>query len=166
MPLQRVWVRVHRRNSQYSVNSRAGVTLLELLVVLVLIGISGALVVPALRFSRTSLTTDANESPTAQRKSGLLPTPEIDGVLSNARRLALTRGEPVRLRVASDGVWAIAPLKGGETIQTGRVTEPLSWQPDLTIDAIGTCVLSANVVPHAGASAWDALACRWREAVR
>ena len=71
----------------------------------------------------------------------------------------------MRFRVASDGVWAIAPLNGGEAIENGRVTQALSWQPDLTIDAIGTCVLSANVVPRAGAAAWDALACRWREAL-
>ena len=140
--------------------ARRGTTLLELLVVLVLMAITSALVVPALRFP--SLSADDGGSRHTQQ-SGLIPTPEVDGVLSGARRLALKRGEPVRLRVATDGVWAIVPLHGGEPIQNGRVTQPLSWQPDLTIDAIGTCVLSASVVPLAGAAAWDALACRWRE---
>lgn len=140
-------------------------TLLELLVVLVLMAIATALVVPALRFPSTVLLPNDGASAESQRKSGLIPTPEVDGVLASARRLALKRGEPVRLRVASDGVWAIVPLSGGDAIQSGRVTEPLSWQPDLTVDAIGTCVLSADVVPRTGAGAWDALACRWREAV-
>ena len=144
---------------------RRGVTLLELLVVLVLMGIAAALVVPALRFPSNSLTADDGQFLARQQVSGLISTPEVDGVLANARRIALKRGEPVRLRVASDGVWAIAPLNGGNAIQNGRVTQPLSWQPDLTIDAIGTCVLSANVVPRTGASAWDALACRWRESL-
>lgn len=151
--------------SQRFGTQRRGVTLLELLVVLVLMAIASALVVPALRFPSASWATDDGGSLTGQRQSGLLPTPEVDGVLAGARRLALKRGEPVRLRVASDGVWAVVRLSGGEAIQNGRVTQRLSWQPDLTIDATGTCVLSASVVPRAGAAAWDALACRWREAL-
>lgn len=167
MRCQRSWdqaggrrVRWHRSGAR-----RCGVTLLELLVVLVLMAIASALVVPALRFPSTSLGIEDGASMSGQRRTGLIPTPEVDGVLANARRIALKRGEPVRLRVASDGVWAIAPLNGGEAIENGRVTQALSWQPDLTIDAIGTCVLSANVAPLAGAAAWDALACRWREAL-
>lgn len=158
------WASQRRQSQRYN-SVRRGVTLLELLVVLVLMAIATALVVPALRFPSASLATEAGGSLTGHWQSGLIPTPEVDGVLAGARRLALRRGEPVRLRVASDGVWAVAPLKGGEAIQTGRVTQALSWQPDLTIDAMGTCVLAPNVLPRAGAAAWDALACRWREAL-
>ncbi len=146
-------------------SARVGVTLLELLVVLVLMGIASALVVPALRFPAASMGSDDGGSLSRVQQSGLIATPEVDGVLANARRLALRRGEPVRFRVSTDGVWAIVALNGGEAIQNGRVAQPLSWQPDLTIDAVGTCVLSPNVVPRAGAAAWDALACRWREAL-
>ena len=147
------------------VASRGGVTLIELLVVLVLMSISAALVVPALRFPSTALSSVDGRTSNSQIKSGLIPTPEVDGVLAKTRQLALKRGEPVRLRVAADGVWAVVPLNGGDAIADGRVTQPLSWLPDLTVDAIGTCVLSANVIPRAGAAAWDALACRWREAL-
>lgn len=145
--------------------TRDGVTLLELLVVLVLMAITAGLVVPALRFPSTSLVSNGDQGVDGQPSVGLIATPEVDGVLATARRLALKRGEPIRLRVASDGVWAIAPVNGGGAIQNGRITQPLTWFPDLTIDAIGTCVLSSNVVPRAGARAWDALACRWREAL-
>lgn len=166
MRCQRSWNQGGRKRVRWhrSGATRRGVTLLELLVVLVLMAIASALVVPALRFPSTSLGSEDGASISGERQTGLIPTPEVDGVLANARRIALKRGEPVRLRVAPDGVWAIAPLNGGETIENGRVTQTLTWQPDLTIDAIGTCVLSANVAPRSGAAAWDALACRWREA--
>lgn len=137
--------------------------MLELLVVLVLMAIAGALVMPALRFPSASLSgNDAFAAGAEQR--GLIQSPEVDRVLAAARRFALKRGEPVRLRVAADGAWAIVRANGGESIENGRVTAPLAWLPDMTVDAMGTCVLSGDVVPRAGAAAWDALACRWREA--
>lgn len=146
---------------------RHGVTLLELLVVLVLMAIASALVLPAIRFPRSvaSLQGDDDERDVASASAkpfGLMSSPEVDEVLTQARRLAIKRGEPVRLRVATDGVWAIVSANNGEELESGRVAEALSWQPDITVDAMGTCMLQSSVVPRARAAAWDALACRWR----
>lgn len=146
---------------------RRGVTLLELLVVLVLMAIASALVLPAIRFPRSvaSLQDDGNEaesSATDRKPFGLMPSPEVDEVLTQARRLAIKRGEPVRLRVATDGVWAIVAASSGEALESGHVAGALSWQPDLTVDAVGTCMLQSSVAPRVNAATWDALACRWR----
>ncbi|MEO7363088.1 MAG: prepilin-type N-terminal cleavage/methylation domain-containing protein [Gemmatimonadaceae bacterium] len=144
---------------------RRGVTLLELLVVLVLMAIASALVLPAVRFPRAdTLEGDPTTPSSTSPLRALIQSPEVDGVLTQARRLAIKRGEPVRLRVATDGVWAIVSANTGESLESGRVAEKLSWQPDLTIDAVGTCMLEPMVVPRANAVAWDALACRWRGA--
>lgn len=146
---------------------RCGVTLLELLVVLVLMAISAALVLPALSAKSvdTSLSEDAVASATASNgQSFLAPDAVIGAILTNTRRLAVKRGEPMRLRVAQDGVWAVVPLKGGPAISDGRAPLPLLWFPDVVVDALGACVLSRLVVAPAGAHAWDALACRWRRA--
>ncbi|MEP6764606.1 MAG: prepilin-type N-terminal cleavage/methylation domain-containing protein [Gemmatimonadaceae bacterium] len=133
---------------------RSGVTLLELLVVLVLMSISAALVMPSLRLPKSLNVTDGTDGRV---------TTAVDVVMTNARRIAIKRGEPVRLRMAWDGVWAIVPAKGGEAIQTGRISESLPWIPDVTIDAMGICVLNDGVVPRANARSWDALGCRWQE---
>ncbi|MDQ6611028.1 MAG: prepilin-type N-terminal cleavage/methylation domain-containing protein [Gemmatimonadota bacterium] len=130
---------------------RAGVTLLELLVVLVLIAISATLVVPAMRLPQ-----DITKSSGTRDGS--------DAIITNARRIAIMRGEPVHLKVDADGVWAVVPLRGGDAIQAGRTSEPLRWHPDVNIDAIGVCALNDGVVPRDGVRAWDALACRWVEA--
>ena len=89
--------------------------------------------IPALRFPVGTLTSNDKLGPKYERLAGLIPTPEVDGVLATARRLALKRGEPVRFRVAADGVWAVVALNGGAAIQNGRITQPLSWQPDLEL---------------------------------
>lgn len=136
---------------------RRGVTLIELLVVLVLMAIGSALVVPAFRVPASGDAAD----PIA---AGLMPSPDVDGIIATARQRALERGEPVRLRVGPDGVWVIVSARSGDAIANGRAGEHPSWEPDMTIDATGTCVLSERVQPRAGARSWDALSCRWRPA--
>ena len=131
---------------------RHGVTMLELLVVLVLMAISAALVVPALR-PRTEMALALPDG---------LPPSALDAVIADARRLAVKRGQPLHLRVANDGVWAVAPEAGGGVIRDGRVSGALSWIPDITVDAMGVCALYGGVVPPQSATAWDALQCRWR----
>lgn len=142
---------------------RRGVTLLELLVVLVLMAIASAVVLPAFRTSNAdALVGVLNDSDSGVAASGLIATPDVDDVLTKARRIAIKRGEPVRVRVAGDGVWAIVSANGGEPIENGRVPKAVSWTPDLTVDAIGNCLLQPASVPIQQAIAWDALACRWR----
>lgn len=148
---------------------RRGVTLFELLVVLVLMTISAALVWPAISSVPDRLVDSEAQDPAdvLQRQAGQatpLPDAAVDPVLTSARRAAIKRGEPVRVRVERDGVWAIVSVKGGLAIETGRVAMELAWLPDVVVDALGTCLLSPNVSRPAGAQSWDALACRWRGA--
>lgn len=124
---------------------RSGVTLLELLVVLVILGVTAMLVVPAVLPARAPDTDPARE------------------LVTSARRTALTRGAPVRLRLESDGNWTVAAQQDGAIIDTGRVAggaTPL----DLGIDARGTCMPVASGATAKGGSlgglSFDPLACR------
>lgn len=150
-----------------------GATLLELLVVLVLMAIASSLVFPAFRNPVALPTADdsSDDIEASGQKShygdavgavAVMRTPDVDVIITTARRHALARGEPVRLRAASDGVWAIVSANSGAAIATGRLESPPSWPADLTVDAMGSCALSVQVAPLAGATAWDALRCRWR----
>jgi prepilin-type N-terminal cleavage/methylation domain-containing protein len=140
------------RSVHAALGVRRGVTLVELLVVLVLMAISAALVVPSLRPRSGDASLDVDGHPVSP----------VDAVLTEARRLAIKRGEPLHLRVASDGVWAIAPLAGGTAIRDGRLPNALDWLPDVLIDAMGVCALASGTVAPQFATAWDALQCRWR----
>lgn len=125
-----------------------GVTLLELLVVLALMSLAAVLAMPAM-----------------QR---LLPGSEVGArapetqILVDARRHAVRRGEPLRLRVEPDGAWALVAVHGGAIVDGGRVPDRLAWFPDLRIDAMGGCALSSSVAPPEGVESWDPLQCEWR----
>lgn len=124
---------------------RRGVTLLELLVVLTLMGAAAALVAPAIGLW-----------PSAGASS---PEAAVNAVLTSARRQAIRRAEPLRVRVAADGVWALVSQRDGLVIDSGRVTrndvEP-SATIDVLIDALGSCMPPAGQVSDA---ALDALTC-------
>ncbi len=114
---------------------RRGVTLLELLVVLLLLGITAALVLPALA-PRLALRPGNDDA-----RSALVAT---------SRRLAIRRGESLRLRLDADGVWALVAKGDGAVVDTGRL--PTRGREEalapmlLTIDALGSCIPSATHV--------------------
>ncbi|MEO7521223.1 MAG: prepilin-type N-terminal cleavage/methylation domain-containing protein [Gemmatimonas sp.] len=135
------------------VRARRGVTLLELLVVLVLMGVSAAVVLPVLEPPRQARSDDET------------------AVIAAARHAAIRRGEPVRLRIEKDGVWALVSLREGNTIGSGRVpldnahrSSERSGTVDLRIDAMGTCVPSAISVGNADVASalFDPLRCRFK----
>ena len=123
---------------------RRGVTLLELLVVLVLMGIAAAGVAPALR------------PPLASRAGDGRGPADVDELIATARRTAIRRGEPLRLRVATDGVWALVAFRDGTLLSGGRLaaatrlasrrrdatpgTSARGTALDLRIDAMGSCM--------------------------
>ena len=134
---------------------RRGVTLLELLVVLVLMGLAAAVVAPTLVRSGPPRLDDETDGDAA-RDAGAL--------VANARRTAIRRGEPLRLRLASDGVWALVSFRDGGVISTGRtgVDSSEARALDLRIDAMGGCIPSGayDVRLQAAERAFDPLVCR------
>ena len=105
--------------------ARAGVTLVELLIVLAILGIVATLVVPS-------------------GVASVFRTAPVDpaiAVLDSARRLAVTGGVTVRVRVRPDGQWSIAVPGAGEPLAAGALPAPLTGalRSDLTIDPLGTC---------------------------
>lgn len=106
---------------------RRGVTLLELLVVLVILGVTATFVVPPLLSRRP-----ANDSPAQQ----------VETLLTSARRGAVQRGEPVRLRLEDDGAWAVVGQRSASVVDTGRLAVGLPdgvRRLDVTVDPRGTC---------------------------
>ena len=129
--------------------TRRGVTLLELLVVLVLMGISAAVVVPAL------------DPPLEMRGDNAA------ALLKRARQAAISRGEPVRLRIERDGTWALVSLREGVPIGSGRVSSVSAPNVDaatidLRIDAMGSCTPAyTSAVSMNGLQRFDPLSCRF-----
>jgi prepilin-type N-terminal cleavage/methylation domain-containing protein len=135
---------------------RRGVTLLELLIVLVLMGIAAAVVAPMLR-----LATPAVASPAA-------------AVLQRARQAAVRRAEPLRVELAADGAWRLTSQRDGVAIDSGSVARadiPASGLADAgawLVDALGGCLPAprdARSLPERGGLPYDALGCRDASAV-
>lgn len=114
-----------------------GVTLLELLIVLVLMTVAAALVLPA--FGARPASTE-----TAQAR-----------VVAAARRTAIRRAEPLRMRLSADGAWSIRSQRDGALIDSGRVREALP-PSDVLVDPLGSCI---PVGQSAGVVTFDPLAC-------
>ena len=87
-------------------HSRSGLTLLELLVVLVILAITSAIV------------------PLAWRNSRATQTRALDDLIHTARREAIRRGDELRLRVDGDGAWVLAARDGSDILQSGRIAAP------------------------------------------
>jgi prepilin-type N-terminal cleavage/methylation domain-containing protein len=130
--------------------ARAGVTLVELLLVLVILGIVTTLVVPG-----TASVWRSGASPDADGPPGL----------AAARRLAVARGVTVRLTTTADGEWRVTipgtadPLASGRDDKAGGV--PTDLFTDLLIDPLGTCRPGAQSATRAPDAAFDAGRCRW-----
>ena len=119
---------------------RRAVTLLELLVVLVLLGLSAAAVMPVLRPPDAA----GPESP-----------------LVRARTVAVRRGDAVRLEIDRDGEWTVRPaadrngtiLLSGSGAASADETQPRS----IVITALGTCL--PERAADSGAAPWDPARC-------
>ncbi|MES3033942.1 MAG: GspH/FimT family pseudopilin [Gemmatimonadota bacterium] len=119
---------------------RRAVTLLELLVVLVLLGLSAAVVLPTLRLP------------------GIAPA---ESALARARTLAVRRGEAVRLETSRDGSWIVrtAATPDGPVLLSGSGTsaDTASVAPSVLVSALGTCFPEGAAAP--GQAAWDPARC-------
>ncbi|MBL0171418.1 MAG: prepilin-type N-terminal cleavage/methylation domain-containing protein [Gemmatimonadaceae bacterium] len=113
-----------------------GVTLLELLIVLTLMGITAALVVPVFQ-SRAAAPRAADAA-----------------LVATARQTAIRRAEPLRLRFSANGSWAITSQRDGGMIDSGHVRDGLP-DDELLVDALGGCV-PADMT---GAVVFDPMSC-------
>ncbi len=114
-----------------------GVTLLELLIVLTLMGISAALVVPVFVRQVPASHTDG------------------DSLVAAARRTAIRRAEPLRVRLLSNGAWLVTAIRDGAIVDSGHVRNPLP-DTELLLDALGGCVPASG---SASAQSFDPLTC-------
>lgn len=118
---------------------RAGVTLVELLVVLVIVGLATAVVAPAVR---------------GPAEAGVT----AEDPLRTAQQLAVQRGESVTLSLLSDGSWvATRSAQPDDTIRHGRSTPTLTGT--LAMLPSGAC-LPVTLADARGA--WDPIGCRWQ----
>jgi prepilin-type N-terminal cleavage/methylation domain-containing protein len=127
----------HRRSPAHS---RPGVTLLELIVVLALLGLLLAVAAPAFVI------------PSEKKES------ELAVVLAAAQRAAILRAEPVTLIVSENGNWRVDSPSTANTspIATGTLARSAGGLR-VQISPLGTCVATegASSLPN-----WNALQCR------
>ena len=115
-----------------------GVTLLELLIVLVLMAVFAALVVPAVG-----------------RREGPVATAD-DALVSSARQTAVRRGEPLRLQLAASGTWSLTSQRDGALVDSGHITGERR-STSLLVDVLGGCVPTESTTSTA--TAFDPLSC-------
>jgi prepilin-type N-terminal cleavage/methylation domain-containing protein len=123
-------------------HQRAGFTLIEVLVVLLLIGMAAAIAIPALLRPRA-------------------PESGLKVLVGNAREAAIRRGETVFLRIGASGEWRIDGNSAtGETdsLLVGRM-EPLQSPLTLLVSPTGTCMLDVPSVMAAPDIQLDPLTC-------
>jgi prepilin-type N-terminal cleavage/methylation domain-containing protein len=119
---------------------RAGYTLLEMLVVMVLLGLAAAVVLPA-------LVTPPHDT-----------TPLRD-LIATTQEAAADRGEVLYLRIDAGGAWLIEGANPREgTLEHGRLPEggaPLT----LIVSPLGSCAPDVPSAASGASPALDALGC-------
>lgn len=133
--------RPHFMALHFAPRCRSGVTLLELLVVLVLLGMAAALVVPSIRFA---VRDTAGTS------------------LERARAVAVRRGQSVRMTVSETGAWSVAATADTAGVillsGTGDQASGSGVARSVVISALGLCMPEGPVV--VGTPPWDPARCR------
>lgn len=114
-----------------------GVTLLELLIVLTLMGVTATLVVPVF-----------NQRGPQQEEASV-------ALVTAARRTAVRRSEPLRIRLSPSGGWTVRAIRTGVIVDSGHVDDALP-DTDLLIGALGECVPAGTAERFA---AFDPLTC-------
>lgn len=142
-----LWYRTHSAPRHAT---RRGVTLFELLVVLVILAIVTAAVV---RQQLPPAPADRREQAT-----------DLDQLVDSARQLATRQAVTVALRIYDDGLWSIVIPGQSEPLAAGTMDVRGIGAMQLTVDPMGTCrpVGKWSVKREGTATVWDATRCRWR----
>ena len=121
-----------KRHGRYRAS---GLTLLEILVTLIVLGLAAALVVPVFR-------------------AETLPDDDLRAVLAGARETAVRRAQTLVLSVDQRGTWKIAAAHDTSTVASGQLrdgTGPLQ----IRVNPLGACLNEGGAV----AIAVDAVGC-------
>ena len=121
---------------------RRGMSLLELLVVLTLMGVAGALVAPVLR------------------QRAVEPERTDAALIAVARQAAVRRAEPLRLRLFENGSWSLVAQRDGALLDSGTVAGALPAS-DVLLDPLGGCVPASQ----ARAREFDPISCTFAAGV-
>jgi prepilin-type N-terminal cleavage/methylation domain-containing protein len=130
------------KHSESAILQRAGFTLLEIIVVLILLAMATAVVGPSLFYSKPV-------------------TSQLPSVLATAREVGIKRGETVRLRIDVTGAWQLTAdaTAQEDLLLSGRITDPMGSPVDLVISPLGTCGHSSGSSLPPGFPPLDALNC-------
>jgi prepilin-type N-terminal cleavage/methylation domain-containing protein len=129
----------------YEYSRRAGYTLLEVIVVLILLAVAAAVVAPGLLSNRPE------------------PASEVRTLVDNARQASVRRGEMVRLTIDRSGLWRATVGTGSERelLMAGRLDAPPGAAADLIFSPLGTCGIAAGS-DQGPLTAYDPLTCEER----
>ncbi len=115
-----------------------GFTLVEVVVVLALIGVSLAVIGPSLILRRSE--------------------PGISEVLTASRRAAIRRGESMALSIGTTGRWTTSPLRSrGEPLLSGTLPGAAAIEADILVSPLGVCTVQRGRI--AAQLSFDPLAC-------
>ena len=113
-------------------------TLVEVVVVLAVIGVSLAVVAPSLILRR--------------------PEPGISEVLTASRRAAIRRGESMELSIGANGKWTTAPSRNKrEPLLSGDLPPKVAGQADILVSPLGVCTIQRGRI--AANLSFDPLTC-------
>lgn len=125
---------------------RAGFTLLEVIVVLLLLSIAAAVVAPSLLPSRAE------------------PVSELRTLVDLAAQQSVRQGQMLTLRIEPSGVWQIlagaAPAR--ELLASGRLSQRLPDGVDLVLSPLGTCAPAAGRSASRALGTYDPIMCEGR----
>jgi prepilin-type N-terminal cleavage/methylation domain-containing protein len=109
--------------SSWENSGRAGYTLLEIIVVLILLAVATAVVAPGILSPRPE------------------PSSALRALIRNAAEASVRRGETVRLRIDRSGTWeAVAGTPPeSEILMSGKLADPPVSATDLIFSPLGTC---------------------------
>lgn len=122
----------------FSLMRARGFTLVEVVVVLAVIGVSLAVIGPSLIVRRAQ--------------------PGISEALTASRRAAIRRGESMELAFSANGSWTTSPLRSrGEPLLSGTLPDAVAIEADILVSPLGVCTVQRGRI--AAQLSFDPLAC-------